>query len=511
MSQPINRGKPGLSIRTTLILLLTGFTTALLIVVYAATTWLYTTDQFNQVDTFLIRESELVQQDVSQALNPQTGLVKYLSKHANETPAELLHAEPYQNYLKSYISGRLNLPVQFKTTLIIADKTDQELASSNHALELDLRELMAAHANMTDQRAIGAASFLVTVRTTKLTYRLIYRPIMAGETQIGSIRFGCLLDTAISSSLDFAGSTALFLAVAILLNISGSIILVIRILTPVREMSEAVERISEQNLNQRLPILPGNDELSNLSVTFNRALDRISQAWRFQEDLVNDLSHQLRTPLTTLRSSMELALRRERSLPEYQVLIQDGISDIDRLSSLVNTILTVARLEGSQAVLKPAPHDPLEMITEICDDLAPLWDDKGLSIELKSEFDGSFQARFDRFYLQQAIINILDNARKYSPAHGKIRIRLKPLTINQEIGWGLQIANEGPAIPEAALERIFDRFYHPETENSPQGEGFGLGLNIARRIVSLHGGAIVARNLVPRGVVFELILPGLVG
>ncbi len=489
--------KPGLSIRTTLILLLTAFTTALLIVVYAATTWQYSTDQLNQIDQFLIRETDNIHHEITQPL--QTKGIKTIDQ---------MDSPDYVNFVKAYIARRLNMPIQFKSTLAITNNDNVLVAESNQALELDLRELLASHASLSDQKSLGENSFVVTVRNASLTYRLMYYPIIIAKQQMGSIRFACLLDTAINSSMDFAGSTALFLALAILLNISGSIILVIRILTPVQQMSEAVERISEQNIAQRLPILPGKDELSNLSITFNRALDRIANAWRFQEDLVNDMSHQLRTPLTTLRSSMELALRRSRSAEEYRRIIEDSLSDIDRLGSLVNTMLTVARLEGTQSVLKPEPLEPIKLLREICEEMMPLWDDKKLKVRIHNELPGSFKAMLDKLYLTQALINILDNARKYSPPNSVIQINILPGVPGKELLWLLQIINNGPNIPEESLERIFERFYRVDNTQDSNSNGFGLGLNIASRIVHLHNGSITARNRPEGGVIFELILPG---
>jgi signal transduction histidine kinase len=495
----IFKTKVGLSIRTTLILLLTGFTTALLIIVYAATTWFYASDQINQVDKFLIRESKNVHSEIIFPLIRE-----------QDTPASIMESRSYSDFLSEYLIRRSNLPFQFRTTLSIANKAGQPLASSNTTLETDLRELLASNATLSDQTSLGPNSFVVTVKNKKSIYRMLYSPIKVSGQQIGSIRIACLLDTAITNSTNFAWSTALFLLLAIVLNISGSIILVMRVLTPVREMSEAVEHISEQNLDQRLPILPGHDELSHLSITFNRALDRIANAWRFQEDLVNDLSHQLRTPLTTLRSSMELVLRQQRKPEEYRNVLEDSLGDIDHLNSLVNTMLTVARLEGSTNVLKTQPINPETMIRELCEELIPLWEDKGLKIQIDSDLPQQYQANIDRFYLCQAIINILDNAQKYSPVGGIIHLYFLTAISGKNQQWRLEIANDGPCIPEDSLERIFDRFYRSATETNSIATGFGLGLNIARRIIQLHGGSISARNRVGNGVVFELVFPGLV-
>jgi signal transduction histidine kinase len=315
--------------------------------------------------------------------------------------------------------------------------------------------------------------------------------------------------------------------------------LVTRMLSPGRSTSAEMNRVIESNLSSRLELLTGNDELSTMAVSFNNNLDRIENAYRFQEQLVSDLSHQLRTPLTAMRGTVEVAMHKARSLEEYQAILAGNLAEIDRITALVNTMLMLAKLDGHIERLQYSSCNLVELLEEIIEELAPLWEEKSIHFiyrffqdhtveEFRAENAAAprlpafvhdlFIIEVDAFRFKQAIINVLDNAYKYTPHEGQISIELYREVLGDAKACRFVIMNNGPSIPAAALPHLFTRFFQVDipqrqTNELPAGSvddrarGFGLGLSICRRIVEMHQGKIRAFNPALGGAAFEIILP----
>jgi signal transduction histidine kinase len=315
--------------------------------------------------------------------------------------------------------------------------------------------------------------------------------------------------------------------------------LITRILSPTPTMSPVTLHITERFLDSRLESLAGNDEISSLAVTFNQNLDRIENAYRFQEQLVSDLSHQLRTPLTAMRGSIEVAMHKARSVVEYQAILDSNLAEIDRITALVNTMLMLAKLDGHIERLQYSESNLVELLEETVSDLTPLWTEKSIRFiyrfiqnnrseefrtlntivpSLPSRISDLFNIEVDVFRFKQAIINILDNAYKYTPEGGRIVFELCPEVPGDSGTCCFAIMNNGPAIPEATLPHLFTRFFQVDIpEGQPDAvpggpvasitRGFGLGLSICRRIVEMHRGKIRAFNPETGGAAFEIVIP----
>jgi signal transduction histidine kinase len=342
------------------------------------------------------------------------------------------------------------------------------------------------------------------------------------------------------------GSSTQFLLIAgifflISVGISGisAVFLMTRILKPVRKMSATMTRISEGKLNIRLELLPGNDEFSTLATTFNTALDQIENAARFQDQLVSDLSHQLRTPLTSMRGMVEVGMLKAHTAEEYQAILESNLAEIDRITSLVNTMLSLAKLDGHAERMHYTRTDLVGLLDETIRELEPLWDAKAIHFlyrifqnqgmveyrakdtavpQIPARIANLFLVDLDQFHFKQAVINILDNAYKYSPHGGQISIELYPEIVGEPGYCGFVVMNNGPAIAMATLPHMFARFFqndilHHQSEGSlsdtvsESARGFGLGLSICRRIVEMHQGKIRAFNPVTGGAAFEILLP----
>ena len=220
--------------------------------------------------------------------------------------------------------------------------------------------------------------------------------------------------------------------------------------------------------------------------------------YAFQERLVSELTHQLKTPLTILRGRNELGLTTLRSAPELKELVEDNLSDIDGLVNLLNALLELARYDSRIDRLRTVPVELRKLVEQLKDELAPLWQSKNLELRVEG---GPLTVEADPEALRQILTNLYDNSWKFAPAGTIIVTKL-------EAGAGqafVTVSNAGPPILDEDLERIFKRFFRSASA-VPQ-PGSGLGLSIVKSLVELHGGKVRAFNPPEGGAAFVFSLP----
>ena len=444
--------------------------------------WWFQRDESQGLDEFLQAEA----QGVSSRLEGMHEGLLLAGKRRGVDIDEALRAE-----LKTFLAQRLNRPIPYKTTLLILDARGTVLAQSNQALDLKgpLPTLAPGETKIEDVRGRGPS------------YRVLTSSVTLEGTSPVTFRIACLL-----ASLDVPMGRFLMGLVVVL---GGSLILLLILgaglilltLRPVRSMTLAAGKISEQNLDSRIPLPPGNDDLTKLAATLNGLLARLEADYAFQERLVSELTHQLKTPLTILRGRNEVALTTHKRVGEFRELVEDNLSDIDSLVNLLNTLLELARLDSRIDRPSTVPVDLDFVVARVAEDLEPLW----LSKDLKFRKEGTpVMIQADPEGLRQILINLYDNAWKYAPAGATVLTRWEPAP--GDGGLLLTVANQGPGIPETDLERIFRRFYRSGATAGTATRGAGLGLSIVKSLVNLHGGSIRARNT-DDGVAFEILWP----
>ena len=272
-------------------------------------------------------------------------------------------------------------------------------------------------------------------------------------------------------------------------------------LRPVQELTEAAERVAATGELRPIPV-DGSDELARLTASFNDMLGALAASQEQQRRLVADAGHELRTPLTSMRTNLELlaaaARPGARPLPESDraEILDDLQAQISELSTLVGDLVELAREDAPQVV-----HEPVELTDVIS---------RALERARRRAGDVEFTAALlpwtligDATALERAVLNLLDNAAKWSPPGGTVRVQMRP--IDQ---WSvlLEVADAGPGIAEQDLPRVFDRFYRaPGARTMP---GSGLGLSIVRQVAVRHGGAAWAGRAPEGGAVLALRLPG---
>ncbi|HKE24619.1 MAG TPA: ATP-binding protein [Bryobacteraceae bacterium] len=272
-------------------------------------------------------------------------------------------------------------------------------------------------------------------------------------------------------------------------------------LAPVLAMSQQAHRIGVENLEERLHVANPRDELGRLAATFNELLSRLSGAFQIQRRFMADASHELRTPISVVRTTASVVLsKNHREESEYRGALTIVEAQARRLTRLVEDMLRLARADAGHVVLQERPFYLDEMLLESIQAAIVLANQKEIEIAIDDLPEGPF--RGDEDLLRQMVMNLLDNAVKYTPPRGRIRVSLA----SQNGDYTIRVADTGRGIPADAQAHIFDRFYRVE-EGRSEAAGAGLGLAIARWIAEIHHGSLELESSTPEGSVFCALLP----
>jgi heavy metal sensor kinase len=268
-------------------------------------------------------------------------------------------------------------------------------------------------------------------------------------------------------------------------------------LAPVTRMTDRAQSITAARLNDRLPVDHPHDELGRLAVVFNQTLERLEQSFQQMQRFTGDVSHELRTPLTAIRTVGEVALRETRSPDAYRTTIGSMLEEVDRLTSLVERLLTLSRAASGPAHLQVERVDLGELADEVAGYLGVLAEENGQSIAVQRSVDAACD--IDRLVLRQALVNLVDNAIKYSRSDSEIGIR----TFVSGGDVALEVRDAGAGIAPERGARIFDRHYRADAG----GRGAGLGLAIAKWAVEVNRGQLTWQPAAGGGSVFRITLP----
>jgi len=273
-------------------------------------------------------------------------------------------------------------------------------------------------------------------------------------------------------------------------------------LAPIDAMAQKAERISAERLNERLPIENPEDELGHLARVFNATLARLEAAFDQLRRFTADASHELRTPLTAIRSVGEVALQTPKSATEYQDVIGSMLEETDRLTRLVDSLLTLSRADASHISVQRTAISLVGLAQEASSLVEVLAEEKQQRISVEGE--PALIVSGDRLILRQALVNLIDNAIKYSPAGTEILVRVCAGKDGRPV---VEVVDQGPGVPKEHQPRIFDRFYRVDKARSREWGGAGLGLAIARWAVEVHGGQISLESVEGQGSTFRVTLP----
>ncbi len=291
------------------------------------------------------------------------------------------------------------------------------------------------------------------------------------------------------------------LPVVALVAIGGGSFLVKRALAPVDRIAASAERISSQNLSERLPVAQTGDELERLSIALNHMVDRLDQAFQYSRRFVADASHELRTPLTVLRGELESFVQEPELPQEWRDRLGSALEEVERLANIVEGLFAISRLDAGEAQSEWVRFDLAQLAAATADQMYLLAEDK--RIELTCAAAKAVWVNGDRARLKQVVVNLLDNAIKYTPEGGAVTVTVNSIDSKAV----LEVADNGVGIPAEALPRIFDRFFRVDKARSREQGGAGLGLSIVRSICAAHHGRVQATSAPGQGSHFRVELP----
>jgi heavy metal sensor kinase len=294
----------------------------------------------------------------------------------------------------------------------------------------------------------------------------------APDQQIEDVLHGLLLT--------LAGYTPFIISLAM---VSGYW-LVRRALRPVDDVTQRAEGITSTNLSERLPVIKTGDELERLSTSLNGMIARLEDAFRHINRFSADASHELRTPLTILQLELEAIAQHHRLSPEMMEQIGSALEETQRLSKIVDNLLTISRLDAGEARMEKVRLDLAELASSTTDQMHLLAEEKSISLHCNPT--GKIWVQGDKARLKQVIVNLVDNAIKYTPEGGAVAV----VVAADRNTATLEVADNGIGIAAEALPHVFERFYRADKARSRESGGSGLGLAIVKAICNAHSGDV---------------------
>lgn len=277
-----------------------------------------------------------------------------------------------------------------------------------------------------------------------------------------------------------------------------------RALRPIAETADAVKRISDRNLNEKLHEPGTNDEIDQLIKVFNELLSRLDLAFEMQRRFTSDASHEIGTPLTILRGNTEVALLERHNPEEYESILRSNLEEIERLTQLTSNLLLLARSDAGEPQITKDVLSLNEQAPQIISRFLPLAEERGITLVVNTGQPVFVEG--DRCALLQVMFNLVSNAVRYTPAGGRVEIKI---FMDGDHTAKLEVLDTGVGISPQDLPRIFDRFYRAKSARGCEPAGSGLGLAICRTLAEAHGGRIYAESCPGKGSCFTLVLPAI--
>lgn len=293
----------------------------------------------------------------------------------------------------------------------------------------------------------------------------------------------------------------LVMVIALLIAILATWLAVYQGHAPIRRVSDQIRRIRSDQLHIRLEANTVPAELVGLAMSFNEMLDGLEDGFKRLSHFSADLAHEIRTPITNMKTQTEVGLSRARSIEAYREILYSNLEEYERMAKMVNDMLFLAQADNNLLKIEPISLDVAAEIRMLFDYFEALAEEQDVTLQLIGE---PLRVLGDRLMLRRALSNLLSNAIRYTPAGKTIAVRL------EETADAIKIAmqNPGPMISETHLPHVFERFYRTDASRQRCSEGTGLGLAITKSIIDAHQGHITVSSSAQK-TVFEVYLPSI--
>ena len=328
--------------------------------------------------------------------------------------------------------------------------------------------------------------------------RVFLRPV----TEDGRVVYLVQISTSLNNL--YASLNRLRIGLFVLLPLSllaaglAGIFLTRFVLKPVDRMIKSARGMSGLDFKQRIHVPKTNDELQHLAEGFNELLGRLDSSVSMQKRFIQDITHELKTPITAVKGQIEVSARRERSGKEYRNILASTRDEMDRLGKIVENLLMLARFESMEVKLSKEEVDLYFIAAKSVKNLRVLARKRGLKLLMLGE---SLLVYGDEMYLESLAVNLIENALKYTEAKGTVEVR----TMKKGGMAVLSVKDNGIGIGRTERLHIFDRFYRADKSRS--AEGYGLGLSIVRSVAEAHGGTVAVKSTAGKGSEFIFSIP----
>jgi len=348
--------------------------------------------------------------------------------------------------------------------------------------------------------ARGQNTFETVLLADAEPVRVLTLPIVREGRVVEIVQVGMVLRRARATLDRYLDTLTVLIPIGVALAAVGGALIAQVALRPLDRMTRTARRISAEDLSQRVERPRTGDELDRLAETMNDMLAHLERAFAQSRRFAADAAHELRTPLAALRGSIEVALRGERSPEEYRRVLASGLEEVERLIRLSEDLLLLSRsMAGPEPTRAVVDLEPL--LLEVFDVGARLGQAAGVTVRIEGATPAT--ARGDVTALRRALVNLVENAVKYTPRGGKVELSLTAAGGSAEVA----VADTGIGVEPADAERIFEPFVRLDAARSRDTGGAGLGLAIARSIVVAHGGTLSVESRPGSGSRFTIRLP----
>lgn len=396
-------------------------------------------------------------------------------------------------YIKSMVKEYSN---EIKSRIIIVD--------TNNIVQADSGDTFVGEVFKHDEINSALKGMATSnIHNFKIMGRVMYVavPVTVDKNVIGATLISASINSIYEEVQHIQNKIIIISIVSMLVNICISFLLMGLIFQPLDEFKRVINKASQGNLKEKINI-ETNDEFRDVADAFNMMILKLDQADTERKDFVANVSHELRTPLSSIKILSESLLsENEENIEIYREFLQDIDSEVDRLNNIISDLLSLTTLGKENIILNYRTTYINFLLEKIVLSMKPLAEKK--SIKLTLILEEKVQMSIDQDKIQQAVINIIDNAIKYTQQNGLIEIKLYTLEQYAVIA----IKDNGIGIPEDCIPHIFERFYRVDKARSRETGGTGLGLSISWQIVSLHKGIIEVDSQYGKGSTFYIKLP----
>lgn len=331
--------------------------------------------------------------------------------------------------------------------------------------------------------------------------RVISMPIMYRSNLLYIVQVGTSMESVGETLHRFMILLIVAIPIAMAVSLAGGWFLAGRALRPVDAITLAAQRIAAGDLSQRLSMPAAQDEIGRLAAIFNNMIDRLDVSFRQIRQFTSDASHELRTPLTVMKGETDLILRRPRPMEDYKSVLESNLEEIDRMTRIVDELLFLSRADMGEVKMEAVPVALEALVEDVHRQARLLGHDRDIEVVLGTVMPVVVQG--DDLRLRELLLNLVENAIKYSHPGGKVEISL----VKDKQEARLSIADHGIGIASVDHKKIFHRFFRTDVARAHTKKGTGLGLAICAWIADLHKGRVEVQSDLGQGSVFTVVLP----